>query len=138
MLGIAIKSINILHLKKLVKRVDIKRNKWEEVFRVKRKIIIVSGFCILLFAGTLCVHASNLTMNLFVNEKGEKFYQSYPEASEEEIMKTVESQGITAFENNDTPDNPQIGDIFKSKDGYEKVIAVSEDGAFISEVVTTK
>lgn len=102
---------------------------------MRGKMIVVSGVCILLSL-VVCVHAKSLTRNLFVNEKGEKVYYSYYEDVEDEVVKKVESEGISAFENSNTPDNPKIGDIFKNGDEYERVIAVSEDGAFVSEVVT--
>lgn len=102
---------------------------------MKKKIIVFSGICVLLFASVVCVQAKGLTTKLFVNERGEKVEYSYFEDSEEEIIKTIESEGVSTFENKDIPDNPKIGDVFKNGNTYERVIAVSKDGAFVSEVV---
>lgn len=64
---------------------------------------------------------------LFVNAAGNKVF--YPVLSD--------TDADIPFDPNITvkiPDNVKIGDIFPSEHGYERVIAISEDGAFVTEL----
>lgn len=81
----------------------------------------------LLLCGFAYANKDRFFLKEFYNSAGETVYYPYP--AYEPAPKNPKDNGISA------PETPSIGDIFKGEEGYERVIAVSKDGAFVTEVV---
>lgn len=101
--------------------------------KISKRIVAIIGIVICL--SFLSISVNSITSSLFTNENGERFTYFYSKISEKEVIKEVEKEGIEKFESPTSPENAKIGDVFKGKNGYERVIAVSDDGGFITESV---
>lgn len=91
----------------------------------KKKVLFIAG--VLSLAMCRFVSANQMQLKKFVNAAGDKVF--YPVLSD--------TDADIPFDPNNTvkiPDNVKIGDIFPSEHGYERVIAISEDGAFVTEL----
>ncbi|MDE6904170.1 hypothetical protein AALB52_26100 [Lachnospiraceae bacterium 38-14] len=74
----------------------------------------------------------NIRWKKFYNEAGETVY--YPENE----LKDFHINGPSGKLNESSaPETAAIGDIFQNNGGYERVFAVSEDGAYMTEWFST-
>lgn len=93
--------------------------------------LVLAG--IFIMSGSL-VYAKDYTFRWtkFYNDRGETVYYRVPEPKNIDIndpaIHMVESAA---------PETAEIGDIFQSENGYERVFAVSEDGAYMTETFST-
>ncbi len=97
---------------------------------MKKKIamsLIIAGFTVLAGGYAYGHDGIPCEWEAFRNEAGETVY--YPVGVLEENAKR--------FENANIPENAKIGDVFLGLEGeYERVIAVGEDGAFVTESIS--
>ena len=98
---------------------------------MKKKVISAGIGTLVILAIVLCgiVYAKNENYSLkkFYNEAGEAVY--FPVADEEKTNPQVQ------YRKSNAPEKGKIGDVFWSEEGLERVIAVSEDGAFVTEII---
>lgn len=91
-----------------------------------RKILAVVAFT-MLFCGVVYAKNENYSLKKFYNEAGEAVY--FPIADEEKTNLQVQ------YRKSNAPEKGKIGDVFWSEEGLERVIAVSGDGAFVTEII---
>ena len=91
-----------------------------------RKILAVVAFT-MLFCGVVYAKNENYSLKKFYNEAGEAVY--FPIADEEKTNSQVQ------YRKSNAPEKGKIGDVFGSEEGLERVIAVSGDGAFVTEII---
>jgi|GEM_PF-3204233 len=112
----------------------------------KRTILTVAVAARLLAAGG-CVYASGngYVLKEFRDAAGQTAVIALPWAEDEqsraqaqaEAEKQVQMQAEGLLPNYDYPDHPEIGDVYLGPDGYEEVIAVADDGAYITAPTDT-
>ena len=93
----------------------------------KKSLLLVSVVLSLLLCGFAYANKDRFFLKEFYDSTGETVYYPYP--IYEPAPKNPGDNNISA------PETANIGDIFKGEEGYEKVIAVSKNGAFVTEVV---
>ena len=81
----------------------------------------------IVFCGVVYAKNENYSLKKFYNEAGEAVY--FPVADEEKTNLQVQ------YKKSNAPEKGKIGDVFRSEIGLERVIAVSEDGAFVTEII---
>lgn len=101
----------------------------------KRRMFIVTLATVILVSGSL-VYASGTEFSLkrLYNASGEEVY--YPETESKEPTAQEVSENDITKQKYAAPETAEIGDVFLGEEGYERVIAVSEDGAFVTEGVS--
>ncbi len=93
----------------------------------KKSLLLVSVVLSLLLCGFAYANKDRFFLKEFYDSTGETVYYPYP---------VYESAPKNPGDNNiSVPEAVNIGDIFRGEEGYERVIAVSKDGAFVTEVV---
>lgn len=98
--------------------------------RKKRSLLALSVLSLLL-CGSVYANENGFVWKEFYNSAGETAYYPVSEA-------TPKTQGDNMSKRSDdisAPETANIGDIFEGEDGYERVIAVSKDGAYVTEIV---
>ena len=93
----------------------------------KKSLLLVSVVLSLLLCGFAYANKDRFFLKEFYDSTGETVYYPYPVY--EPAPKNPGDNNISA------PEAANIGDIFRGEEGYERVIAVSKDGAFVTEVV---
>lgn len=91
-----------------------------------RKIIMMT-LAVSMITGVIYAKNENYSLKKFYNEAGEAVY--FPVADEEKTNPQVQ------YRKSNAPEKGKIGDVFWSEEGLERVIAVSEDGAFVTEII---
>lgn len=91
-----------------------------------RKKGLLAVCCLsLLVCGVAYANGEEFSWKEFFNSSGETVYYPVSESA-------VPKQNINDI---NAPDTAKIGDIFKGDHGYERVIAVGSDGAYVTEVI---
>ena len=97
----------------------------------KKRLLLASGVLSLLLCGFAYTNSNGFSWKEFYNSSGETTYypvsESEPKAQGDYMP--GQSDDISA------PETANIGDVFWGEDGYERVIAVSKDGAYVTEIV---
>ena len=94
-------------------------------------VLLVLGAFFLLLCGFVHTNNNGFSLKEFYNSSGETVYYPVSES-------TPKTLGDNVYEQSDdisAPATANIGDVFWGEDGYERVIAVSKDGAYVSEIV---
>lgn len=89
--------------------------------------VVLAGLVVM---SSSIIYAKNesIRWKKFYNEAGKSVY--YPEYE----MKDFEINGSSGRLNESSaPETAAIGDVFQNNGGYERVFAVSEDGAYMTE-----
>ncbi len=98
----------------------------------KKGVFLAAGVLALAMCGLASAGESYFSWKEFYNAAGETV--SFPVA--ESIPQIPDEKLLNKNESASAPERAQIGDVFLGEDGYERVIAVSKDGAFVSEVLS--
>ncbi|MDO4340391.1 MAG: hypothetical protein Q4C91_20260 [Eubacteriales bacterium] len=102
----------------------------------EKKVLMAAGFFFLLIiiaCGFVYANNKGFSLKVFYNSSGKAVYYPVSEVENpEELRDTVINHKT---DKNGPPETAKIGDIFPGKDGYERVIAISEDGAFVTEQI---
>ena len=99
----------------------------------KRIGILAVGLLSLLICGAAYANDKGFSIKAFHNSLGEVVYYPVSENVDSKILGDEMKKWNT--EQNGAPEVAKIGDVFLGKEGYERVIAISEDGAFVTEQV---
>lgn len=98
----------------------------------KKSVFLAAGVLALTLCGLVYAGENNFSWKEFHNEAGETV--RFPVA--ESMPQIPDEDQLNKNKCTSAPERVKIGDIFEGKDGYERVIAVSKDGAFVSEVLS--
>lgn len=99
----------------------------------KRIFLVVTALTILISGSLVYAGGRKYTMTKFHNAWGEDAYYPVAEPTEPTAQEIMENKAKSQYT---LPETAEIGDVFLGEDGYERVIAVSDDGAFITEPAT--
>ena len=83
---------------------------------------------IIVFSSIIFAKNDNVSWKKFYNEAGEIVYYSEYEHKDFDINSL-----FGKLNESNAPETAEIGDIFQNEGGYERVFAVSEDGAYMTE-----
>lgn len=99
----------------------------------KRMMLLTVAISMLAICGFAYANKNDLTLKAFSNSSGETVYYPVLEIGDtDNIQETVIKQEMNKSK---APETAKLGDVFLGEEGYEKVIAVNEDGAFVTELV---
>lgn len=101
----------------------------------KRTGILAIGCLSLFICGVAYANNTEFSLKAFRNSLGEAVYYPVSENVDTEILS--DKLGKQHTEKNRAPETAEIGDIFLGEEGYERVIAISDDGAFVTEQVSS-
>jgi hypothetical protein len=74
----------------------------------------------------------------YANKNGFIWKEFYNLTGETTYYPVSESTPKTPADDISAPETANIGDVFEGEDGYERVIAASKDGAYVTEIVQPK
>lgn len=98
-----------------------------------KKRVLLLIFCFSLLCGFVYVSAGRVEWKKFYDTSGKSVRYPVLDFAEEKNEKS--SFEYSDFNNLISPETAEIGDVFKGQEGYERVIAVSEDGAYVTEII---
>ena len=100
----------------------------------KKRIFLVVAVLIVFISGSLVyANSTEYSLKKFYNAWGEEVYYPVAEPKEPTAHEVIENNSRKEYA---LPETAEIGDVFLGEEGYERVIAVSEDGAFVTEGVS--
>ncbi|MDO4340819.1 MAG: hypothetical protein Q4C91_22520 [Eubacteriales bacterium] len=97
----------------------------------KKEVLFAAGLLAMLSCGFVYANEKDFLWKEFFNSEGEVAY--YPIS--ESIPKTPIDSMTKYSDDISAPETAKIGDVFLGEDGYERVIAVSKDGAYVTEIL---
>lgn len=109
------------------------KSKRSKSMRKKRVFLAVAALTVLVSGSLVYAGGRKYTMTKFHNELGEEVYYPVAEPEEPTAQEIIENKAKKQYA---APETAEIGDVFLGEDGYERVFAVSEDGAFMTEGVS--
>lgn len=101
--------------------------------KIKRKKEVLFAACLLAMLSCSFVYAkeNGFIWKEFLNSVGEVAYYPVSELTPKTLINSMAKHS----DDFSAPETAKIGDVFLGEDGYERVIAVSDDGAYVTELV---
>lgn len=97
----------------------------------KKEVLFAVGLLVMLSCGFVYANENGVIWKKFTHLSGEAVYYPISESAPQTLIENVAKHG----DDSSAPETANVGDVFFGEDGYERVIAVSKDGAYVTELV---